>query len=203
MNYKANRWTDEETAFLDQYHGLMPLEKLTQHINRRFRRGLPERTTQSVENKMRRMGISPLKRDGYVSLKMASEMLDVSYVSLKQYFSKGKRKSREIKSYCTGMGGRVLVSVDDLDKIKALYPPIPKGYIRVSEADKMLGLCGKTFTRACKFSGIPHVKDLHCYYVSKALAILARDYMRKTGRLKINWAQVVAEYNRLYGHQAA
>lgn len=203
MNYKANRWTDEEMAFLDQYHGLMPLEKLTQHINRRFRQELPKRTTQSVEDKMRHMGISSLKRDGYVSLKMASEMLGISYISLKEYFRKGKRKGREIKSYSTGMGGRVLVSVDDLDKIKALYPPIPKGYIRVSEADKMLGLCGKTFTRACKFSGIPHVKDLNCYYVPKALAILARDFMRKTGRLKINWAHVVAEYNRLYGHQTA
>jgi len=191
-------WTQEETAFLDEHHGLMSIESLTQQLNERFRRGLPPRTEQAIYSKMNELGMTSRCRDGYVTLKQASELTGVAYSALREHFGRDSRIKRKIKSCCTGMGGRVLVSLDSLEELKALWPEPPAGYISAKEADAMVGFCGKSFTTASRMGKIPHFKTMTSYYVPKELVLIVQAYLRRTGRLKTPWAQMVAEYNSLH-----
>jgi len=199
----ANRfWSKEEVDLLKKNHGKMPVSKITQLINKSLREGLNPRTLKQVKNKAFSLGLLITKKEGYVTLKQAAFLTGVSKGKLDNFFKYNKRKNRKIKAYSTGEGGRILISIDDLDKILEIYNPVPPGYITTTEADKMLGNT-KCFWELSKRGAVPFVKSGHKVFVPKQIPELARANMLKTGKLIVEWKNVVAEYNRLYTNRAA
>jgi hypothetical protein len=122
----------------------------------------------------------------------------VSREKLSHIFSSKTRKFRDFQAYSTGMGGRILISLDDLEKIKQMYPQVPPNHIPTSQANAMLGKYTRCFHDVCRRGVIPYVKTGHKIFIPKQIAELARANMLETGRLIVDWKKVVSEYNRLY-----
>lgn len=196
-------WSKKELDILKKNHGFLDAKKIVEMINENCRQGMAQRSVGSVYEKSMDLGLNIWHKEGYVTLRQAAYLINAEYKELKLYFSPEKRKHREINVYCSAKCSPILISIDDIEPLKKIFPVIPKGFISVKKADSLIGYSGNQFRRVCRDGKIPHIKRNTHYFVDKRLVDVTALYLSKTGRLIIDWLYVVSEYNRLYGNKAA
>lgn len=187
-------YTQDEKDFIERNHGLYPRKYLADKINKKFWGGKQVRTPYAIYRYYKTRKLSLKYREGYVTLSQASEMLNIPLTTLRSYF---KRPNRTVKCTTTGAGGLRLVNVDDLDKLKSLYPDVPSHFISTVQAADRLGQNYNAITRVCKDGKIPCIKSnkgSKSYFIDPAIIEIAVKQMKQSGLLQVNWKKVRQEY---------
>lgn len=173
-------WSPAEIDVLERYAGKDGAARLQLRLYRVT--GEP-RTRGAIRMQLKKHNISSLSnQDGYTVAQIA-KVTGRSYTTIQNFIRAGGAKN-------IGNCNRILVSLEDGERLIKRYTDKGAPSYTIDEAAKMIG-CSKCAIRRAIKRGAPSWKNGHIRVVPKSLIDRAVRYLRDTGEIYVPWRSLV------------
>ena len=179
------KWNDDEAEVVEMYAGKDAMRYLQYDIYRMTGR---VRSYSSIRHQVRAMGIRLMDhQDGYT----INRLVEITGKDKKTII----RRIEQMRIENIARGRKVLISLEDGQRIIDFYKSSDKPSYSVAEVTRILGFSASEVYRGIA-EGIPTWKEGGRRRVCKVTIDRAAAYLRKTGKLRIHWRLLVKHSNK-------
>lgn len=175
-------WTRLEDDILEEQYGKLTAEAIGRRLEQAT--GHP-RSAACVVQRAGKLNIDHRTNQAGVTLTDAARDIGVSNGILYNLVDTGKLKT-------FGQGKVCLITYEDLERIRALYPPAPASWMTSPEARRKLGYGSTQWCRLLRAGVIKAVKRGHLWYVDAAHVEQLAGEMKRKGLVNLDLGKVRA-----------
>lgn len=173
-------WTpDEDAILLKSYH----LEKPATLARRIERECGTKRSPTAVQLRARRLGLDTRRSDVEFSVKETAETLGTAIWNIYHLAEKGVIKPK-------GRGKNMFITLEDFEKLEALYPAPPERSYTKTQAIRILGYSETHITRLLKAGALRGVRRGERWYVDADHVDALVAEMKRTGETRRDWGDL-------------
>lgn len=183
-------WSERELRVLEKYYGKICINKLVERVNKSRPKGTPKRTKKSITAKAYRdVDRCP---DGMISL---FEVRKNCAVNRQTFFYQFKKAVKDFDKDDFTTGRYVFVSPKLAEHMENIFSKMPSHYLSVQEISNGICVADSTTRKlATRYKSIPYLKKGQKIFIPDWVIAASRDYLRKTGFIRVNWHHAISNY---------